>query len=390
MQYNFDAWVPRVHYQSAKWSQLTEENPTAEGVRISLGIAEMDFPCSEAISQAICARAKQGILGYTFGFHSVYMDAICSWQKRMFNLNVTPDQVVYCRGANPALSALVQCLTKPGEGVIVQPPVFQYFFNAVKQNERVLVENMLAQDESGAYSIDFADLEAKAADPNTTLLILCNPNNPTGNLWSEQDLRRLGDICLKNGVRIVSDDVHQEIVRRGLTFTSLASLFPESKDIITVTSLSKGFNMAGLQLCHVILPGEEERNAFLDTIKRQGPTPLELAATVAAYTESDDWLEQVNAYIDGNIRFFDAFMARELPQVRYVSPQATYMMWLDMSCMGLDAEELNTLLKEKALLGLNTGGMYGGNGDTYIRFNLATPRFVLEEALKRLAQLVQA
>jgi len=323
-------------------------------------------------------------LGYTAARDPAYLESVTAWLKRRYALAATAEQVVYCRGANTALLMSVLAFSQPGQGVIIQPPVFQYFAGAVQRNGRALVENHLLQDAKGAYHMDFAGLEELAARPENVLLLLCNPNNPTGNLWGEEDLRRLGAICLRHGVKVVSDEVHLEIVRQGLPAVALAPLFAESDQIITIISLSKGFNMAGLQNCHVVIPNATDREAFQKELGRQGPGPLDIAATIAAYTAADDWLSQVNAYIDGNIAFFDQFMAKELPQVPYVSPQATYMVWLDLRLLGLEPEALQSQLREKAGLQLNNGASYGSAGAGYVRVNLATPRFVLGEALQRL------
>ena len=390
MRYDFDSWVSRINTQSSKWSHLQEENPIAPHSRIALGVAEMDFPCATEILDAVVARAQRGILGYTISQDTAYLDSICSWQQRRFGVAAKPEHIVYCRGANLALTSAVEALTKLGEGIIIQPPTFQHFQRTVAQQGRLVVENTMLQAADGSYALDFADLEQKAADPNNTMLILCSPNNPTGNLWSEADLLRLGNICLSNGVRILSDDVHQDIVRRNLKFVSLASLFPESEDIIVITSLSKGFNVAGLQLCHVLIPRESDRSAFLAVIKRQGPSPLEIAATIAAYTEADSWLDEVNAYIDANMAYFGAYLAKELPEYACSLPEATYMCWVPIAASGMDADTFQKRLAEEAFLGLNTGAIYGGNGSEYVRFNVATPRFVLEEALNRFACFVRS
>ena len=390
MSYDFNNWVPRLHTQSSKWSHLQEDNPIAPQTRIALGVAEMDFPCATEILSAVAARAQRGILGYTVSQDAQYLAAICQWQQRRYGVDTKPEHIVYCRGANLALTSAVEALTKPGEGVIIQPPTFQHFQRTVAQQGRVVVENTMLQAADGSYALDFSDLEQKAADPNNTLLILCSPNNPTGNLWSEKDLLRLGNICLSNGVRILSDDVHQEIVRQNFEFVSLAKLFPQSEDIIVITSLSKGFNIAGLQLCHVLMPRESDRSAFLAVIKRQGPSPLEIAATIAAYTEADQWLHEVNAYIDGNMAYLGAYLAKELPDFACALPEATYMCWVPIAPSGMDADTFQKRLAEEALLGLNTGAIYGGNGSEYVRFNVATPRFVLQEALERFARFVRA
>jgi cystathionine beta-lyase len=390
MQYDFDSWVPRIGTQSSKWQHLISDDPLAPENMINLGIAEMDLVCSEGIIKAIQNRAQKGILGYTSSRDPEYLESICSWQERRFKLKVHPDQIIYCRGANLALDLVVRAFSSPGQGVIIQPPVFQNFAGVIQRNGRVIVENNLLKDKNGNWSMNLAELEEMASHPNNVLLLLCSPNNPTGNLWSEEDLRRLGEICLQNGVKIVSDDVHQEIIREGSVFVSLAALFPESEDIITLTSLSKGFNLAGLQVCHMIIPLAEDREAIQGILGRHGPDPLDIAATIGAYVDSDDWLEQVNRYIDGNVRFLDNYMAKELPHVAYASPQATYLPWIDLGWLGWEQDQLMTFLREKAKVQLNSGASYGSSGKGFVRLNVATPRSVLEEALNRVKTAVSS
>ena len=390
MSYDFNRWVPRVGTQSLKWSQLSAENPTDANTNITLAIAEMDFPCSAEIITAISQRAAQGILGYTLGNTSEYLDAVCSWLQRRYQILAKPEQIIYCRGANLALDLVVRLFTAPGDGVIIQPPVFQNFAGSVQRNGRVLVENHLLCDAEGNFSMNLEELEQQASDPANKLLLLCSPNNPTGTLWDETTLKHLGEICLQHGVKVVSDEVHQEIVRSQLTFHSLAAFFPESDQIITIISLSKGFNLAGLQNSHLVVPSETDRELLRGELGRSGPSPLEIAAAIAAYTQSDAWLDQVNAYIDDNVAFFEEFMTKRLPAVPFTKAQATYMVWIDLRSLGLEPEALITFLKEKAHLNLNNGASYGEAGKGFVRFNLATPRFVLEEALLRLQRAMGA
>ncbi|MCL2498238.1 MAG: PatB family C-S lyase [Symbiobacteriaceae bacterium] len=386
--YDFDTWVPRLGSQSSKWAHLTSDLPLDFANNINLGIAEMDFVTSQEIVAAIQKRAAQGILGYTAGRDESYLQSIVSWMQRRYRVATAPEEILHCRGANLALDASVRAFTSPGDGVIIQPPVFQNFAGVTQRNGRKLLENHLIQDEDGNYRMNFTQLEELAALPEATMLILCNPSNPTGNLWSQADLQRLGEICQAHGITIVSDDVHQEILRQGSSFHALGALFPANDKIITIISLSKGFNMAGLQVCHMIIPNPEQREQMQKVIGRSSPSPLEMVATIAAYTQSDSWLEQVNQYIDGNVKLYQEFMASELPQLKALPPEATYLAWLNLQSLGLEPEQINPFLREKAHLQLNNGASYGAAGVGYVRINLATPRPVLQEALQRLAQAV--
>ena len=388
MSYNFDLWTPRLGSQSMKWQHLTADDPIHPETLINLSIAEMDLPTSNEIIQAIKERASQGIFGYTTSTDAKVIDSFISWMYRRFGHVVTPPQVLYVRGANPALDASVKAFTEPGEGVIIMPPVFQNFARVVTTNDRTLVENHLLQKECGRFAIDFDDLEAKAKDPNNKLLIFCSPNNPTSTLWEKDDLIRLGVICLNNGVKIVTDDVHQDIIRAGKTFYAIAPLFPDSKDIITITSLSKGFNLAGLQVCLMVVPCEEDKKALEEVLGRQGTTPFSMTAIMAAYTASDAWLSEVNSYIDENVRLFSDFMAKELPKYPVAPVDSTYLAWLNLGALGMEDDAMMLFLREKAKLQLNSGLSYGTAGKGYVRVNLATPKFVLEEALKRLKKVL--
>ena len=384
MHYDFDSWVPRVGTQSLKWSQLTTEDPIASETNITLAIAEMDFACSEAIISAIQSRSAQGIMGYTLSNDPLYLNAISEWLQKRYGIPALAEHIIYCRGANLALDLAVKCFTNLGDGVIIQPPVFQNFAGVVRKNGRSLVENHLLVDDAGNYQMNLEQLQRLAVMPENKLLLLCSPNNPTGTLWDEETLRKMAQICLKYGVKIISDEVHQEIVRASSEFHSLAALCPESDEIITLISLSKGFNLAGLQSSHLIVPKEEDRHLLQAQLGRSGPSPLEIAATIAAYTKSEQWLLEVNTYIDANVEFFVDYMTEHLPGIPFTYPQATYMVWMDLRSLGLEPEALMTFLREKAHLNLNNGASYGEAGKGFVRFNLATPRFVLVEALQRL------
>ncbi|NLM46409.1 MAG: pyridoxal phosphate-dependent aminotransferase [Firmicutes bacterium] len=388
MDYDFDAVIDRNKTNSIKWEFMHLFVPEAPAGTLPLWVADMDFPCAEPILAALHDRVDKKIFGYSSPETGEYYRAVCSWYQHRFNWYVNSDDIVFSPGVVPALGYLLEILTEPGDGVIIQPPVYHPFSGKITAYGRTIVNNPLLYRD-GCYSIDFADLAQKARDLRNKVLLFCSPHNPVGRVWRREELLQLGEICLENGLYIISDEIHYDLVRRGITHTPLATLFPEAKHrIITATAPSKTFNLAGLQLSHIIIHDRELRSRWLryvrDIISYSGPNPLSLAAVQAAYTYGEEWLEAVLAYLDDNVAHLRNFLGRYLPDVILPPPEGTYLAWLDFRAYNLPQEELFARMVKAGVL-LENGVKYGKEGEGFLRLNFACPRIILAQAVERMA-----
>ncbi|EEG78663.1 MalY/PatB family protein [Dethiobacter alkaliphilus] len=392
MHYDFDKIIDRTHTNSVKWEfmQVMESEVTAD--TLPFWVADMDFPCAEPILTALHNRTEQKVFGYSSHDTPEFFQAVCGWYQNRFNWNVDPAHLAYSPGVVPAIGFILDLLTKPGEGVIIQRPVYHPFTNIIESRSRVVVNNPLI-NQDGDYRIDYADLEKKAQNPDTKVMILCSPHNPVGRVWQKDELLRLGKICLQNNVFIISDEIHCDLLRRGIRHTPLETLFPrEQHRIITTTAPSKTFNLAGMQFSNIIIRDDELREAWALYVKGRlaimGPTPLSIAATQAAYSQGEEWLEQVLDYLDENISFMQSYLAEHLPKARFSPPEGTYLAWVDFSSYGYTHEALYKKLVCQAQVLPQSGTVFGSEGMGFMRFNIACPRSVLREGLKRVAAVL--
>ncbi|HHX75458.1 MAG TPA: pyridoxal phosphate-dependent aminotransferase [Firmicutes bacterium] len=388
MRYDFDTVIDRNRTNSVKWEFMHLFAPDAPQGTLPLWVADMDFPCAEPIIAALHERVDKKIFGYSSPETGEYYRAVCSWYQHRFNWYVNSDDIVFSPGVVPALGYLLEILTEQGDGVIIQPPVYHPFSGKITACGRTIVNNPLLYRD-GYYTMDFADLEKKARDPGNKVLLLCSPHNPVGRVWRREELQRLGRICLDNGLYIIADEIHYDLVRRGVAHTPLATLFPGEKHrIITATAPSKTFNLAGLQLSHIIIHDKELRSRWLcyvrDKISYGGPNPLSLAAVQAAYMYGEDWLEAVLAYLDDNVEFLRSYLRRHLPGVILPPPEGTYLAWLDFRAYNLPQDELFARMVRAGVL-LENGIKYGREGEGFLRLNFACPRKILATALERMA-----
>ena len=382
MRESFDEVIPRAGTDCAKYDDRVKRFGRADV--LPLWVADMDFRAPECVREALQPLVDQNLYGYHLKTER-YVGAIVSWWARRHGYAVDPASLVFSPGVVPALSHLIQALTAKGDGILVQPPVYHPFAWAVRVNERRLLENPL-REEGGEYSIDFEDLERKARE--ASLLVLCSPHNPVGRVWRRTELERVAEICLRHGLRIISDEIHNDLVYPPFRHIPTASLSPEVARItVTCHAASKTFNLAGLSVAYVMIEGQELRDAFRkvsDILHVEALNPFGLRATEAAFTHGEPWLKALLEYLEGNYQLVRRYLPDHLPRVRLSPLEGTYLVWLDFKRYGFSPQELRECIIEKARLGLNDGPMFGPGGEGFQRMNIACPRAVLGEALDRL------
>lgn len=353
---------------------------------IRMWVADMEFATPQVIIDGIKERLDKRIFGYTRIFSDSYYHAFVNWCMKRYGWSFDRNHLVMSNGVIPALYELVQYITKPDEKVIFLTPSYAYFKYAADFNQRESVCSDLMNN-NGRHHIDFDDFECKAADEKATLFILCNPHNPTGRVWTEEELRRLGDICVKNDVWIISDEIHCDLLRVGKQHIPLATLFPEYDKLITAMAPSKTFNMAGLMISNIIIPNDELREIWLSR-HYNFDNPLSVAGAQAAYEKGEHWLEELRVYLDGNFTFTKNYLTENLPKAVFEISEATYLAWVNVSAYFDKNKNLPEFFAYKAGVLLEGGNMFVQNSDCYIRLNLACPRSELAEGLKRICNAV--
>lgn len=388
MTYNFDKIIDRENTSCVKYD-LRKAFFGTEAV-LPMWVADMDFETPDFIREAVIKRASHPVYGYTFRSDS-FSGSIISWMQRRHNWTVQNDWVSFSPGVVPALNLAVLAFTKPGEKVIVQPPVYFPFFTAVKNHGRELVYNQLVEKD-GNYQMDFGDLERRI-DSKTRMLLLCHPHNPVGRLWSARELETLVEICSRKNVLIVSDEIHSDLILGGNIHVPLASLSSKAAEIsLTCIAPSKTFNLAGLSTSALIIPNEENKKKYEKTLEDLHVGMGNLFGIVsleAAYNNGEEWLLQLLDYLNGNLRFLNEFISLKIPQVKVFQPQATYLVWLDFRKLGMKNKELRDFIIYKAGIGLNDGPTFGPGGDGFQRINIAMPRSVLQIALEKLESAIR-
>ncbi|HGM3507884.1 TPA: MalY/PatB family protein [Clostridioides difficile] len=387
-KYNFDRVIDRVGTDCVKWDFRTNCSSKAQKDGLPFWIADMDFECAEPIIEALHKKVNHKIFGYSSNDSEKYFDSVCGWYKRRFNWEINREDIVFSPGVVPAVAILVRILTDSNEGVIVQKPVYYPFEAKIKSNNREVVNNPLIY-ENGTYRMDYDDLEEKAKCSNNKVLILCSPHNPVGRVWREEELKKVVEICKKYNLWIIADEIHSDLIRKGFKHTPLQALCPEYKDkIITCIAPSKTFNLAGMQLSNIIVNNNELRNKYQEEVTAVGvgtsPNPFAIVATIAAYNESEDWLDELNEYLDNNIKFIDEYLKENLPKVKLVYPEGTYLAWLNFTAYGLNEVELEDLMFKKANVLFDEGYIFGKEGIGFERINVACPQSLLKECMDRL------
>lgn len=385
MKYDFDKTIDRRATNSYKWDSAPE------GV-LPMWVADMDFRTAPAIINALQKRVAHGIFGYT-RVPDAYYDAVTSWFSRRHGWDIDREWIIYTSGVVPAVSAVIKALTVPGDKVIVQTPVYNCFFSSIRNNGCEIVSNPLRRT-ADTYEMDFDALERCAADPRTKVMLLCNPHNPAGRVWTPDELTRLGNICLRNGVTVVADEIHCELVYQGFKYTPFASLSDAFLHrSVTCVSPSKAFNIAGLQIANIVAFNNDMRSRIDKAININevcDVNPFGVAATIAAYNEGEEWLNQLVDYLHGNYEAMAEFCRRELPEFPITRLEGTYLVWMDCSSLGMPSDALEHALLDDARLWLNAGTMYGAEGEGYMRWNIACPRSVMLDGLNRFLNFVRS
>lgn len=385
--YDFDEIIPRQGTDCVKYD--LRETFFGDASVLPMWVADMDFRTPDFIVDAVKRRATHEIYGYSIRGASWY-NALISWLDRRHSWVVQKDWIVFSPGVVPALNIAVLAYTQPGDAIIVQPPVYFPFFSAVEKHGRKLVYNPLKL-ENGRLGIDFDDLAEKAKQ-GAKMLFLCNPHNPGGSVWSKDELTTLFHICKEYNILIFSDEIHSDLVLRGNKHTVLAKVAPETSDlVITAIAPSKTFNLAGMATSALVIPNEDLRHRFSETIENlhiSHGTLFGNVASQAAYTNGDQWLGELLDYLRRNIDMAESYFHKQIPRIKMIRPEATYLVWLDCRDLGFSDEELRDFMIKKARLGLNEGRTFGPGGSGFMRMNMACPLAMLKDALERLKNAV--
>ena len=384
MQYDFNEPIDRSHNFAAKYDELQKKFGRTDV--LPLWIADMDLKTAQPIMDAIDARNRQGMFGYTSRPDS-YFEAVRDWQQRRHNWSPDPALMGFALGVVPALCTLVRTYTQPGDQVFFFTPVYGEFFNAVEDWDRKPLTCQLLEQPDGSYQVDWAAFE-DCLKQHPPLMLFCHPHNPVGKVWTREELERISGLCLQYGVKMVSDEIHADLLLWGKEHIPLASLSPEvAANTITCVSATKTFNLAGLQASTTVYPTAEDRAKCEDSWRRNDVhrnNCFSLVAVEAAYRYGDEWLDQLLVHLQENMRYVQQFLAENIPQITVRLPDCTYLMWLDCRGMGMDDDALWDFFVNKARLGLNAGREFGPGGEGHMRLNVACPRCNLEEAMRRL------
>lgn len=380
MKYDFNEIIPRKGSHSYKWDYNTNENI------LPMWVADMDFRAAPPVIDALTKRVQHGIFGYT-KVPPQYFEAITNWFQRRHQFHIKKEWLLVAAGVVPAISAIIKSLTEPGDQVIIQTPVYNRFFTVIPNAKCQVVTNAL-QYRDGKYTIDFDDLEKKASNPLAKALLLCNPHNPSGRVFTKEELIRIGEICLKHGVTVISDEIHCDLINPGhkhISFGAINQAFLENS--VTCISPSKSFNLAGLQVANIVAAKAELRNK-IDTALKVSElyelNPFAVEGLIAAYNESEEWLESLNDYLFENYKYLKNFFEKELPKFKVLPLEGTYLVWIDITAAGLGSAEFARILLEKENLWITHGNLYGEDGEGFIRINIGCPRKLLIEGLEKI------
>lgn len=386
MKYNFDEIIDRTGTSATKMESLPKGCPDDA---LPLWVADMDFACAEPILKALHERIDKKIFGYTMYDTDECLGAVLNWYKKRYGWEEQKENLFFCGGIVSAYAVLLNLLTKEGEGVVIQRPIYYPFTMKANSNGRQIVDSPLIYAD-GNYTIDFDDLDKKMAEPNNKVLVFCSPHNPAGRVWTEEEIRKVVDICKKYDKWIICDEIHCDLLRCGMTFHPILKVAPDYADWIAVcTAPSKTFNLAGMKTSNIVIHNKELQAAWKELIggklSMNGAGTLGLTAMIAAYNEGEEWLEQLKEYLDGNFAYIDAFLKEHLPKAHMVPSEGTYLAWIDFNgYVDGDAEKLEEIMQKKARVALDEGYIFGDAGRGFERINIATPRSVVEDCMDRI------
>ncbi len=385
MKYDFDEIIDRHYTHSLKWDLEKFDKDV-----LPMWVADMDFRTAMPIREAIAERANEGIFGYSI-FSDDVLDAVIGWFRKRHNWEIKREWLTYSQGIVPALHAFAKIFVKPGDKILMHSPVYYPFTNAVRRNGIEPVYNDLIYKD-GRYEIDFDDFEKKAKDPAVKMFYLCTPHNPGGRLWTRDELTRMGRICADNGVLIIADEIHCDIVYPGNTHVSFGTLDEDIvENSIICTSPTKTFNLAGLQISNLVIKDPKLKERYENHILSNGfdidvneASTFGVIAVKAAYEGGEEWLDQLTEYLKGNRDFLIKYISENIPKIKLMIPQATYLVWMDMTAYGIECHELHDRLKNEAGIWLDEGYIFGKPGEGFERINIACPRAVLSDGLERM------
>ena len=394
MVFNFDEPFDRRGTGCWKWS-MTDEYIRANGMGdklpddpICLNTADMDFQCPPCVKDALQKVVDINSYGYFSAEPLIapdYVNAVANWFKKRYNWEIKPDDVQYTNGTIEALKLCVQNFTAVGDGVLITPPVYHPFAHIIKTTGRTQVDSFLVNNDM-YYTIDWEDFEAKAAEPNTKMCIFCSPHNPSGRVWTVEEMKRVYDICCRHNVILVADELHADLVRRGVEFHSFGEV-TDGQNLIVCTGANKTFNLAGLQASHLVTVNPEFKEKLFAITSNILPSPFTLPAVTAVYTEGEEWLEQLKDYLDGNLKYAVDFLHEHMPKVRVIVPEGTYILWMDFNAYGLTDEEIHHRIFDLAGILYEEGFLFDPkHGQGYVRFCLATQRALIEKTMTRIAK----
>ena len=391
MKYNFDEIIDRTGTSATKMESLPKGCPDDA---LPLWVADMDFACAEPILKALHERIDKKIFGYTMYDTDECLGAVLNWYKKRYGWEEQKENLFFCGGIVSAYAVLLNLLTKEGEGVVIQRPIYYPFTMKANSNGRQIVDSPLIYAD-GNYTIDFDDLDKKMAEPNNKVLVFCSPHNPAGRVWTEEEIRKVVDICKKYDKWIICDEIHCDLLRCGMTFHPILKVAPDYADRIAVcTAPSKTFNLAGMKTSNIVIHNKELQAAWKELIggklSMNGAGTLGLTAMIAAYNEGEEWLEQLKEYLDGNFAYIDAFLKEHLPKAHMVPSEGTYLAWIDFNgYVDGDAEKLEEIMQKKARVALDEGYIFGDAGRGFERINIATPRSVVEDCMDRILKAIK-
>lgn len=393
MTINLDRIVNREGTNCEKWDHLEQYFPNMKEDSLPLWVADMDFACAKPIQEALHKRIDQEIYGYTHPKSDAYEQAVYGWFKRRFDWEINLKDVFYSPGVVPALAYLIHILSKEGQGIIIQEPVYHPFKRTIKTHNRIPVNNALVNHD-GQYEMNFEELEEQMKNPNNAGMILCSPHNPVGRVWHEEELNRIVDLAIAYDKWIISDEIHCDIVRNGIKHIPLAKLRPDARNrIIMCTAPTKSFNLAGIKNSNIIIHNLEYQALWKQEIMYKfcisEPNGFAHVATIAAYNESEDWLDSVNTYIDDNIAYAYEALKKELPKAIVTPCEGTYLLWVDLRAYCDDAKQLELKMQRDAGVLLDEGYIFGEAGAGFERINMACPRSIVKEALTRMKRVLK-